>query len=785
MNASRWQRVQELFEGALARPTAERAAWLADQCGDDATLQTEVDGLLQADAEAGQSIVEAVQGGQELLLGKRPGSDTVVGPLGSSKANPDSGDVDSAAITALSPGGGRFATPPVDAEGRTRFGRYTVDAWIGQGGFGVVYRGHDPVLKRRVAIKTCTGLDADLRRRFFREGQIAAGLQHPNIVTVHELGVESGVPYMVQEFLDGDDLRQLVPKHAELPLEQRLRILHEVARGLDHAHRAGVLHRDVKPANIRILTDGSVKILDFGIAKLLDAESQLTGTGTTLGTVGYLAPEQLRSEPIDARADVFSFGVVAYELLTGQRPFRGQDFSQVSYQLLFVEPDSISDAWPGCPAALVELVNQCLAKEREGRPADFGVIASRLEALLDQERSGGTLAVADPVLPAAPRSKEPVSGASDSALASGQATAVEGATGRGRWWLAGGGLAAVLLAAFWWQGVVGDRASVPESAPMVEDADRLAAALVPGAGQVGEDPRGQGPADLSADPSADSLADAERPSELASSETVDAEPSEGVDGGVLDPTGGPSEGEETRAPESEPSPAVEIAEAGGLDSAGSTPTSSGIADPSSPPGLPEDPPSLTSTAPQELETTPGVGNDAQPTLAVLEEPSQDEEVPPRPTAGDATDPAAVSAALASANDGPVVGSTIGSGAEERSGAGGSGGETTEPPPPAAAPIERGAFLVDGPGVTPPQLLGGFDPVYPRRARRSGIEQRVVVKVLVDEDGKVLQAIVPEDEYGFGDEARRAALRARFAPATQQGVAGKMWMNLPFEFKLRN
>src|ERR1700688_223320 len=344
----RWRRVQELFEGAADLRPSQQAAYLDAACAGEAGLRQEVEALLRSDAAAGSFIEHAIRRGSELLL----------------VAEPD----------------------PLEAVGK--IGKYEILGRIGEGGFGVVYKGRDAVLQRYVAVKTCSSSDEKLRRRFFREGQIAAGLQHPNITTVYDLGVERGVPYLVQELLPGEDLNHTIARHEGLTALRRLDILAQVARGLMYAHLQGVLHRDVQPANIRVLPSGAVKIMDFGIAKLLHEVSDVTTQGVTVGTVGYLAPEQLRGEEVDRRTDIFAFGVLAYELLTYERPWKGSTFSEVSYRLLNEEPAALRDLAPIHSQAIAELANRCLAKDPAHRYESFGEIVAVLEPEIAALRSG-------------------------------------------------------------------------------------------------------------------------------------------------------------------------------------------------------------------------------------------------------------------------------------------------------------------------------------------------------------------------------------------------------------
>ena len=267
-----------------------------------------------------------------------------------------------------------------------RIGKYAIVGQIGTGGFGVVYEGRDPFLKRRVAIKTCTSDEPDIRDRFFREAEIAGNLQHRNVVTVHDFGVQDEVPYLVQEYLDGEDLDRVVSRREPLPALRRVEILAQVARGLEYAHARGVIHRDVKPGNIRLCSDGTVKIMDFGIAKLSNVASHLTRTGMTLGTAAYLPPEQIRGTPVDHRADLFSFGVTAYELLTYRRPFSGKTISALFWELLQRDPEPVSAGWPGCPPALEALVLRCLAKDPGDRYPGFTALLGELDPMLEGMR---------------------------------------------------------------------------------------------------------------------------------------------------------------------------------------------------------------------------------------------------------------------------------------------------------------------------------------------------------------------------------------------------------------
>ena len=262
-----------------------------------------------------------------------------------------------------------------------KIGKYEVLRPIGTGGFGEVYEGRDPFIQRRVAIKTCASEDSSLRQRFLREAQIAGNLEHRNVVTIYDFGLQDEVPYIVQEYLPGEDLDHVIARRDPLSLQRRIDILTQVAEGLEYAHAQGVVHRDVKPANIRLLGDGRVKIMDFGIAKLARTESHLTKTGITLGTAAYLPPEQIRGEPVDGRADQFSFGVTAYELLSGEPPFGGERLDDLMAQILNAEPRPLEEIAPQCPAALTAVVRRCLEKDPERRYASFSDVLAALRAV--------------------------------------------------------------------------------------------------------------------------------------------------------------------------------------------------------------------------------------------------------------------------------------------------------------------------------------------------------------------------------------------------------------------
>ena len=248
-----------------------------------------------------------------------------------------------------------------------KIGKYEISEQIGVGGFGAVYRARDPFIKRTVAVKTCQLNDEEIKSRFFREAELAGNLHHRNITTIFDFGVEDGIPYIVQEFLTGEDLDKIVKRGDPLAVARKVEILMAIAEGLAYAHRASIIHRDIKPSNIRILEDGSVKIMDFGIAKSLLSHSSLTQTGITLGTSAYLAPEQIRGEALDQRTDVFALGILAYELLTYRKPFRGEHLSTVLYKILNESPEPIETLAPDVPPALAEIIHRSIEKGIDDR----------------------------------------------------------------------------------------------------------------------------------------------------------------------------------------------------------------------------------------------------------------------------------------------------------------------------------------------------------------------------------------------------------------------------------
>jgi Protein kinase domain/PEGA domain len=275
---------------------------------------------------------------------------------------------------------------PAPARSGPRIGRYLITGRIGRGGMGMVYRGLDEALEREVAIKTLVAegsFDPESRRRFEVEAKAAATLQHPNIVTVHELGEDRGILFIAMEMLPGADLDGLLRSGESLPLAEKLDVVSQVCRGLDYAHERGIVHRDVKPSNVRLLDDGTAKIMDFGIAKRGTGD-HITKTGMMVGTVHYMSPEQVRGRALDGRTDVFAAGVILYELLAGERPFKGDDVTSILYKIVNEEPAAPDLATLGELAPrLGDVLRRALAKDASARFPGAAAFDDELRALHD------------------------------------------------------------------------------------------------------------------------------------------------------------------------------------------------------------------------------------------------------------------------------------------------------------------------------------------------------------------------------------------------------------------
>jgi serine/threonine protein kinase len=261
-------------------------------------------------------------------------------------------------------------------------GKYEVLEEVGRGAMGVVFRARDPVIGRPVAVKTITtGIaeDAELWERFRREAVAAGGLQHPNIVTIYEMSDSEGIPFIAMEYLEGESLEKVIDRQLQMPLAQKLGQMVQACRALAYAHHRGVIHRDIKPANIMVTLEGVVKVVDFGIARLADAAK--TQTGSLLGTLCYMSPEQLRGQRADQRSDIWSVGTVMYELLTYRRAFDGENHAAVMMSILQDEPLGIEECIPECPPNLERVVQRALHKDESLRYQTMEALLVDLEPI--------------------------------------------------------------------------------------------------------------------------------------------------------------------------------------------------------------------------------------------------------------------------------------------------------------------------------------------------------------------------------------------------------------------
>ncbi len=270
----------------------------------------------------------------------------------------------------------------------SKLGRFQISGVLGQGAMGVVYLAHDPDIDRPVAIKTIRSEAArddnavELEARFLKEARLAGRLQHANIVTVYDVGRDGDLVFIAMEYVEGRPLTHSLAAPDDLPLSTRVDIIRQAAEALAHAHERGVIHRDVKPGNILVTKDGRVKVTDFGIGKFAGAEpSDLTRTGQMIGSPAYMSPEQVRGDKIDHRSDLFSLGVVLYELLTGARPFPGESITTLVYQILHTEPKNPLSIKADLPAATQEVMAGLLAKKPDKRPPDAAAFVRELKRI--------------------------------------------------------------------------------------------------------------------------------------------------------------------------------------------------------------------------------------------------------------------------------------------------------------------------------------------------------------------------------------------------------------------
>ena len=271
--------------------------------------------------------------------------------------------------------------------------RYELEQLVGSGGMSSVYRAHDRVLERDVALKVLherLNSQQDVVDRFGREAKLVAGLSHQNIVAVIDRGDHDGRPFIVFEFIPGENVKQLVSRTGPLPIERALELAIEIARGLSFAHQKGFVHRDVKPQNVLLNGKGEVKVTDFGIARPLESQGDETATGTVLGTCDYISPEQAQGRRVDEQTDVYSLGIVLYELLTGEVPFAGDNFVAVAMQHINSPPPPVSLKRPEVPRRVEQAVERALAKNPAGRFPSMAAFCAELEACLADLRTSET-----------------------------------------------------------------------------------------------------------------------------------------------------------------------------------------------------------------------------------------------------------------------------------------------------------------------------------------------------------------------------------------------------------
>lgn len=350
MTPERQKKLDALFHDALALQVEARAAFLAKACGADIQLRADAERLLAAHERESSFLAETA-----VLIR----DDHTESPVGRS------------------------------------IGRYKVISQLGRGGMGEVYLAEDSRLDRKIALKVLPAaftVNPDRVRRFEREAKAASALNHPNIITIHEIGDAGDTRYIATEFIEGQTLRVLI-REGELQLDRVLDVAAQVASALATAHEAGILHRDIKPENIIVRPDGLVKVLDFGLAKLTerpalipsadsaDSASVKTESGVMMGTAHYMSPEQARGQEVDARTDIFSFGVVLYEMLTRHAPFAGPTLSDVIAALLRSEPPPLASYAPEIPSELERVVSKTLRKDREERYQSIKDLSADLKAV--------------------------------------------------------------------------------------------------------------------------------------------------------------------------------------------------------------------------------------------------------------------------------------------------------------------------------------------------------------------------------------------------------------------
>ncbi len=316
----------------------------------------------------------------------------------------------------------------------TQLGKYQLRAEIGRGGMGTVYLGYDPMLDRKVAIKVLAPhlvWEPGFVERFLREARSAARLRHPNIVTIYDVGQQEDRYYIVMEYLAGQTLAQYIAQGGPFSSKHALPVLSQLADALDYAHRQGLIHRDVKPGNVIVAGDGRATLTDFGVARAVQ-ETRLTATGSIVGTPQYMSPEQARGDPVDHRSDLYSLGVVAYEMLTGRTPFAATTPHAVLHKLIYEAPPPLRSLRPDLPPAVETVMARALSKEPDARYQTAREMIAALEGALTAP--AGQQAELPPTVAAAPPS--PRQGEREPPAPPAAADAAPPATNRlWLWWL--------------------------------------------------------------------------------------------------------------------------------------------------------------------------------------------------------------------------------------------------------------------------------------------------------------------------------------------------------------
>jgi Tol biopolymer transport system component/predicted Ser/Thr protein kinase len=363
MTPERWQQIEKIYHSALELEESQRATLLEETCAGDEALRREVESLLRLDSRGNRFIEEPALEVATKMIAQQPQS--LIGQ---------------------------------------QIGSYQMVSLLGAGGMGVVYQARDTRLRRPVAIKVLPAdkvTDPERKRRFIQEARAASALNHPNIIAIYDIGTESGVDFIVMEYVVGKTLDQLIGRKG-MRLSEALKLAVQMADALAKAHSAGIVHRDLKPTNVMVTEDGLVKVLDFGLAKLTELSGSAaaatltlehrTEEGTIVGTVSYMSPEQAEGKRVDVRSDIFSFGSVLYEMVTGQKAFQGDTKMSTLAAIMNQEPKPVSQLVPGIPHDLEKIVQRCLRKDRERRWQNMSDLKVALQELKEESDSGKLVA---------------------------------------------------------------------------------------------------------------------------------------------------------------------------------------------------------------------------------------------------------------------------------------------------------------------------------------------------------------------------------------------------------